>query len=98
MTLETQVKSPDEKAAEEMSDSLESIKICVSGITDHTAQRKLREKQRNKIFCNVVKDKGHEGNLICESDDFVFILHFDYNSRDFSGSEWSPPSKIKDVC
>ena len=28
--------------------------------------------------------------MICESDDFVFIFHCDYNSRDFDGSEWFP--------
>ena len=28
--------------------------------------------------------------MFCESDDFVFIFDRDYNSRDFSGSEWVP--------
>ena len=37
-----------------------------------------------------MKDKRDEVNLICESDDFVFIFYCDYNSRDFSGSEWFP--------
>ena len=67
---------------------MEAIKICVSGITDRTTQRKLRDKQRNKTFCKVVKGKGDEGNFICESNDFVFIFDCDYNSRDFNGSEW----------
>ena len=83
-------KSPEEKAAEEIGYSLGATKICVSGITGRTTQRKLRVKQRNKTFCKVVKGKGDEGNLINESDDFVFIFHCDYNSRDFDGSEWFP--------
>ena len=69
---------------------MEAIKICVSGTTDRTTQRKLRDKQRNKTFCKVVKGKGDGGNFICESDDFVFIFDCDYNSRDFSGSERFP--------
>ena len=90
LTPETQEKSPEEKAAEEMGYSLEEIKICVSGKTDCTTQRKLRDKQRNKTFCEVVNGKGDEGNFICESDNFVFIFDRDYNSRDFSGCEWFP--------
>ena len=69
---------------------MEAVKICVSGISDRTTQRKLRDKQRNKTFCEVVNGKGDEGNFICESDNFVFIFDRDYNSRDFSGSEWFP--------
>ena len=83
-------KSPEEKAAEEIGYSLGATKICVSGITGRTTQRKLRVKQRNKTFCKVVKGKGDEGNFIYESDDFVFIFDCEYNSRDFSGSEWFP--------
>ena len=67
---------------------MEEIKICVNGITDRTTQRKLRDKHRNKTFGKVVKGKGDEGNLICESDDFVFVFHCDCNSSDISGSEW----------
>ena len=90
MTPEIQEQLPQKKTAEETGYSFEAIKICVNGITDRTIQRKLREKRRNKTFCKVVNGKEGEGNFICESDDFVFILHFDYNSRDFSGSEWFP--------
>ena len=50
LTLKTKEKSPEEKAAEEMGYSLEAIKTCVSGTTDHTTQRKLRDKQRNETF------------------------------------------------
>ena len=90
MTPETQEKSPEKKAAEEMGYGLEAIKICVSGIPDRTTQRNLRDIQRNKTFCKVVKGKGDEGNFIYESDDFVFIFDCEYSSRDFSGSEWFP--------
>ena len=81
LTPETQDKSPEKKAAEVMGYGL---------LPDHTTQRNLKDKQRNKTFCKVVKGKGDEGNFICESDDFVFIFDCDYNSRDFSGSEWFP--------
>ena len=67
---------------------MEAIKICVGSVTDRTTQRKLGDIQRNKTFGKVVKGKGDEGSFICESDDFVFILDCDYNSRNFSGSEW----------
>ena len=90
MSPETQEKSPEEKAVEEIGYSLEAMKICVSGITDRTTQRKPRNKQRNKTLCKVVKGKGDEGNWICESDEFVFNVRCDYNSRDFRGSEWFP--------
>ena len=69
---------------------MEAIKICVGSVTDRTTQRKLGDIQRNKTFGKVVKGKGDEGSFICESDDFVFIFDCDYNSRDFSGSEWFP--------
>ena len=81
LTLETQEKSPEKKAAEEMGYGL---------LPDHTTQRNLKDKQRNKTFCKVVKGKGDEGNFIYESDDFVFIFDCEYSSRDFSGSEWFP--------
>ena len=87
LTPETQEKSPEEKAVEEIGYSLEAMKTCVSGITDRTTQRKPRNKRRNKTLCKVVKGKGDEGNWICESDDFVFNVRCDYNSRDFSAFE-----------
>ena len=53
LTPETQEKSPEEKAAEEVGYSLEAIKVFVNGITDRTTQRKLKGKQRNKTFARL---------------------------------------------
>ena len=61
-----------EKAACEMGYDLTVIKTYVSEIMDRSLQQKLRDKQRNINFHNMVRDG--DSNLVYESEDVIFVM------------------------